>query len=269
MWCVMLLPLSAAERGLAATLYRTIWSSAACGKERGAGARWREVICGARLDRSCAPITPSMLLFTTNSISISCAIVAPMAASIAFGKSWRYIPPFRSGRCRVYRPRKGKSWKDQFRAGWRRMGRPRECRALQEDGRRKCGACRLIEGRRRADRTVRGPCACPVPQPTVFHRHHQNGPSGGSGIGSPAQIDVLPGVPALRKPPPGFERQPSLASALQGIRHPLIDMPKAEKRRPGRPRVEGGLARLVVRPCNFRRPNSQNGSGKKRTHAAR
>src|SRR5262249_52036309 len=48
-----------------------------------------------------------------------------------------------ANRCRVYRLRKGKSWKDQFRIGRQRIGCPRECRALQDDGRRKYGARRL------------------------------------------------------------------------------------------------------------------------------
>ena len=58
---------------------------------------------------------------------------------------------------------------------------------------------------------------------------------------------------------PGVRAAAFAGIGLQGIRPPLIDKLNAEERRPGRPRVDGGLARWVVRSCNFRRPNSQKG----------
>ena len=200
---------------------------------------------------ACAPITGSMPLFTRNSISRPAVIGAPVVGVYRVRQVMEVHPSFLERTRRVYRRRKGKSWKDQFRVGRRRIGRPRECRARKRKA--DVNVVHVADRGTSAALTDLFGAMC-TSRATIYRVPSKPSQRTGQrlGVGSPTRFDVLSDVPVVWKPSPEFERQPCWHRCLQGIGHSLIDKLSAE--------VNAGL---------LRRPNSQNGSGKKRRYGAR
>ena len=132
-------------------------------------------------------------------------------ASIAFAKSWRYIPPFWSERAEFIADAKANPGKINFASA----GDGSVVHVSAELCKRKADVNVVHvadRGTPAALTDLFGAMSRPVRQSTVFHRNHHNGPASGSGVGSPTRFDVLSDVPAVWKPSPEFERQPLLAS---------------------------------------------------------